>query len=122
MNRILVVGAGGQIGTELVPHLQKLYGNENVIAGEVREDVVKKLNENCTAIQMNALDFEGFSKVVQKYEIDSIYNLVALLSAKGEANPLLAWDINMGALLNSLKIAKEFKCKLFTPSSIQSLE
>ncbi len=118
MKRILIVGAGGQIGTELVPHLQKLYGTENVIAGEVREEVVEKLNETCNAVQMNALDFESYRALVEKLEIDAIYNLVALLSAKGEANPLLAWDINMGALMNSLKIAKEFNCKVFTPSSI----
>ena len=118
MKKILVVGAGGQIGTELVPHLQKLYGSENVIAGEVRAEVVDKLSNSCKAVQMNALDFEGFRSVVEREQVDAIYNLVALLSAKGEVNPLLAWDINMGALLNSLKIAKEFNCKLFTPSSI----
>ncbi len=118
MKRILVVGAGGQIGTELVPHLQKVYGKENVVAGEVREDVVKKLSENCEAIKLDALDIQGYGEAIKKYKIDGIYNLVALLSAKGEMNPLLAWNINMGALLNSLNLAKEFKCALFTPSSI----
>lgn len=118
MKKILVVGAGGQIGTELVPHLQKKYGEENVIAGEVRDEVVKKLSEKCIAIKLDALDFQGYVEAIKKYQIDGIYNLVALLSAKGELNPDLAWKINMGALLNSLNLAREFKCALFTPSSI----
>ena len=118
MKKILVVGAGGQIGTELVPHLQKTYGKENVIAAEVRPEVVKRLSQTCEAIQLDALDFEGYGAAIKKYGIDGIYNLVALLSAKGELNPDLAWKINMGALLNSLNLAREFKCALFTPSSI----
>ncbi|MBQ1885873.1 MAG: NAD-dependent epimerase/dehydratase family protein [Bacteroidales bacterium] len=118
MKKILVVGAGGQIGTELVPHLQKTYGADNVIAAEVRPEVVKRLSETCEAIQLDALDFEGYGNAIKKFGIDGIYNLVALLSAKGEMNPDLAWKINMGALLNSLNLAREFKCALFTPSSI----
>lgn len=118
MKKILVVGAGGQIGTELVPHLQKVYGEDNVIAGEVRDEVVKKLSEKCIAIKLDALDLQGYGEAVKKYGVDGIYNLVALLSAKGEQNPDLAWKINMGALLNSLNLAREFKCALFTPSSI----
>ena len=118
MKKILVVGAGGQIGTELVPHLQKTYGADNVIAAEVGPDVVKRLSLTCEAIQLDALDFEGYGNAIKKYGIDGIYNLVALLSAKGEMNPDLAWKINMGALLNSLNLAREFHCALFTPSSI----
>lgn len=118
MKRILVVGAGGQIGTELVPFLQKNYGEDNVIAAEVRPEVVERLSENSMAIQLDALDFNGYGEAIKKYNIDGIYNLVALLSAKGELNPELAWKINMGALMNSLNLAKELNCALFTPSSI----
>ena len=68
--------------------------------------------------RLNALDGEAYAEVVKKYKIDAIYNLVALLSAVGEANPQKAWQINMGALMNSLEIAREYNCALFTPSSI----
>ena len=118
MKKILVLGAGGQIGTELVPHLQKNYGYDNVIAADLRPEIVAKLGENSRAVVMNALEMEAYAKFVKSEEIDTIYNLVALLSATGEKNPQLAWNINMGALLNSLNIAQEYNCSIFTPSSI----
>lgn len=115
---ILVVGAGGQIGTELIPHLQSLYGEDNVIAADLKKDNVLRLGESCRAITLDALDIESYREVVSKNGVGRIYNLVALLSATGENNPQLAWEINMGALLNSLELAREFGCSLFTPSSI----
>ncbi len=118
MKTILVVGAGGQIGTELVPHLQKIYGYDNVIAADLKDEVVTKLTGFSRAVKLDALDLKSYTQIVEDYKIDSIFNLVALLSATGEKNPMLAWDINMGALLNSLNIAKDYNCALFTPSSI----
>ncbi|PKO96202.1 MAG: UDP-glucose 4-epimerase [Bacteroidetes bacterium HGW-Bacteroidetes-7] len=115
---ILVVGAGGQIGTELIPHLQSLYGEDNVIAADLKKDVVEKLSEISRSVVLDALDVNGYRELVSKNKIGRIYNLVALLSATGEKNPQLAWDVNMGALINSLELAREFNCSLFTPSSI----
>ncbi len=118
MKKILVVGAGGQIGTELVPHLQKVYGHDNVIAADLKPEMVKRLAGFSRAISLDALNAEEYNKVVKENKVDGIYNLVALLSATGEKNPQLAWNINMGALLNSLNIARENNAALFTPSSI----
>lgn len=77
-----------------------------------------KLAENGAFEELDALNAERFVEIVKKYKIDTIFNLVALLSATGEKNPQLAWKINMGALMNSLEISREFNCAVFTPSSI----
>ncbi len=116
MKRILIVGAGGQIGSELTMYLRGIYGGANVVAADVRE--CKALAENGPFEVLNALDVPAYAAVVAKYNIDSIFNLVALLSATGEKDPKRAWDINIGALVNSLEIARRFGCSLFTPSSI----
>ena len=118
MKNIIIVGAGGQIGMELVPHLQKRYGEDHVIAVDVRPELCDKLKSMAITEQLNALDVHAYAQVIKKYRIDSIFNLVALLSATGEKNPQLAWQVNMGALLNSLELARENGCALFTPSSI----
>ena len=101
MKRILVIGAGGQIGTELVPHLQKVYGHDNVIGADLKDEAVAKIGSYARAIKLDALDFNAFGEAVKEHKIDAIFNLVALLSATGEKNPELAWKINMGALVNS---------------------
>jgi len=118
MKNILVVGAGGQIGTELVPHLQKQYGTDHVIAADVRPEICEKFSQMAITVSLDALDAEAYAQIIKKYKIDAIYNLVALLSATGEKNPQLAWKINMGALINALELAKEYQCAVFTPSSI----
>ena len=116
MKRILIVGAGGQIGSELTMYLRSIYGEANVVAADVRQ--CKALAENGPFEVINALDVPAYAAIVSKYKIDSIFNLVALLSATGELDPKRAWDINIGALVNSLEIARRFGCALFTPSSI----
>lgn len=118
MKRILVIGAGGQIGTELVPHLQRLYGTDNVISADLKDEQVAKMSQFGIAEKLDATDANAFAEAVKKHKVDAIFNLVALLSATGEKMPQVAWGINMGALLNSLNIAKEFGCAVFTPSSI----
>ena len=118
MKKILIVGAGGQIGSELVPHLRSIYGNNNVVAADISADKCRALAEAGPFEELNALDGEAYTAVVKKYGIDTIFNLVALLSATGEKNPKLAWDINIGALTNALYIGKDNNCAVFTPSSI----
>ena len=119
MKRVLVIGAGGQIGTELVPHLQKHYGEDNVFAADLKEEMVEKLKkQHGNGIQLDALDYDSYEKLVKDNYIDGIFNLVAMLSATGEGRPKVAWKLNMGALLNSLNIALDNNCAIFTPSSI----
>ena len=118
MKKILIIGAGGQIGSELVPHLRSIYGNNNVVASDINAEKCRALAEAGPFEPLNALDGEAYAAIVKKYGIDTIFNLVALLSATGEKNPKLAWDINIGALTNSLYIAKDNNCAVFTPSSI----
>lgn len=113
MKKILIVGAGGQIGTELKMRLRAQYGDKNVIAADLQANT---RDEN--SIQLDAMDASALSLIVNKYKIDTIYNLVALLSARGEKDPALAWRINMGALLNALEVARQYGCAVFTPSSI----
>ena len=110
MKKILIVGAGGQIGSELVPHLRSIYGNNNVVAADISAEKCKVLAEAGPFEELNALDGEKYTAIVKKYGIDTIFNLVALLSATGEKNPVLAWNINIGALTNSLNIAKDNDC------------
>ena len=117
MKNILVMGAAGQIGSELVPAMRKIYGNSNVIASDIKTDVSAVLKEGPFEI-VDCLDTKKIKDVITKYKIDTVYNLVALLSAVGEQNPLLSWKINVGGLMNLLELARELKFSLFTPSSI----
>lgn len=118
MKKILIVGAGGQIGSELVPHLRSIYGNSNVVAADISVEKCRHLAEDGPFEELDVLDKNRYIEIVKKYSIDTIFNLVALLSATGEKNPELAWKINIGALTNSLNIAKDNDCAVFTPSSI----
>ena len=118
MKKILVIGAAGQIGSELVPALRLNYGEANVVASDINPNATGDWKESGPFEVIDALSADSVSEVVKKYNIDAIYNLAALLSARGEADPQLAWKVNMGALLNILEIAKAFNCSIFTPSSI----
>lgn len=116
MKKILIVGAGGQIGSELVPFLRSIYGSESVVATDVRE--CKSLSEDGPFEVLDALNPTNMASVVARYHIDTIFNLVALLSAVGERNPQMAWGVNMGALMNALEVGRQHHCAVFTPSSI----
>lgn len=116
MKNILIIGAGGQIGSELTTYLRSIYGGSHVIATDVRE--CKALGEDGPFEIVNALDATSVASAVARHKVDTIFNLVALLSAVGERNPQMAWNVNMGALMNSLEVSLQHHCQLFTPSSI----
>jgi len=117
MNKILVMGAAGQIGSELVPYLRKIYGNDNVVASDIKTEIPEILGGGPYEI-INGLDEKRIAEVIKKYKTDTVYNLIALLSAVGEQKPQLSWKINIGSLINLLELAKEMNFALFTPSSI----
>ncbi|MCK9185731.1 MAG: NAD-dependent epimerase/dehydratase family protein, partial [Candidatus Cloacimonetes bacterium] len=118
MKNILVIGAAGQIGSELVPYLRKIYGDSHVLATFNRTPLPAEISEAGPTAQMNATDGNSMYQVIKKHNIDAIYNLVAVLSVKGEANPPLSWKINMDTTFNCLENMKEVKGAVFTPSSI----
>ena len=114
MNKTLVIGAAGQIGTELVEELRARRGVDQVIASDIQ---IKNLLTPC--YELDATDPDKVRKIVQKEGISEVYNLVAMLSAKGEKEPQKAWDLNMKTLFIILDLAKEGKIKkIFWPSSI----
>ena len=121
MEKILVIGATGQIGSELTLELRKRYGNENVVAGYIKGSEPKgELKESGPAELADVTNSEQIESIVKKYEIDTIYNLAALLSVVAESKPRLAWEIGIDGLWNVLEIARIHNCAVFTPSSIGS--
>jgi len=117
MERILITGALGQIGYELTLRLRELYGDDAVLATDIRQD----RSRVATAGPFRILDVTDGSAVydaAKAHGADAIIHLAALLSATAEAKPLLAWQLNMGGLLNVLEAARELGCRVFSPSSI----
>ena len=117
--KILVIGSSGQIGGELVEGLRAMYGQESVIASDIK-DLDKETLKNAAPYEtLNVLNSKRIFEIVQKYEITQIYLLAALLSATAEKNPMFAWDLNMNGLFNVLDLAKEGHIKkVYWPSSI----
>lgn len=117
MKKILVTGSLGQIGTELVTKMRGIYGADNVIATDIRDNGSDVVKAGPFEI-LDVTDAGKMNELASKYKVDTIVHLAALLSATAEKNPLLAWNLNMGGLVNALETARELKCQFFTPSSI----
>jgi nucleoside-diphosphate-sugar epimerase len=116
--KILIIGACGQIGTELTKKLRSIYGVENVIASDIRKLNNEVVNSGPFEV-VNALDFNQIENIVEAHQIDEVYLMAALLSATAEKNPAFAWDLNMNSLFHVLNLAKAGKIKkIFWPSSI----
>lgn len=117
MKKILITGAMGQIGSELTMNLRKALGNDNIIASGLN-------HEDSIVTGSGPFEIVDVTKPIQiadavkKHNVDWVIHLAAVLSAVGEKNPGLAWDVNMGGLFNVLEVARETGCKVFTPSSI----
>ncbi len=116
--KVLIIGACGQIGTELTKKLRSIYGVENVVASDIRKLNIDVVNDGIFEV-VNALDYNQIEHLIEQYEITDVYLMAALLSATAEKNPAFAWDLNMNSLFHVLNIAKTGKIKkIFWPSSI----
>ncbi|MBO4741098.1 MAG: NAD-dependent epimerase/dehydratase family protein [Bacteroidales bacterium] len=118
MEKILVIGCAGQIGSELTVELRKIYGDSNVVASDIRQASPDIMEAGPFEI-LNVLETEKVAEVVKKHGITQIYHLAAILSGNAEKKPLPSWNINMSGLLGILELAKEVKLhRMFWPSSI----
>ncbi|MDX1501472.1 MAG: L-threonine 3-dehydrogenase [Thermoanaerobaculia bacterium] len=118
MRRILVTGALGQIGSELVPALRQRYGADNVVSSDVRMPPAGSQLGDGRFAWVDCTWLPQIREAVRKHGIDTIYHLAALLSAVAEEKPQVAWDVNMGGLYRVLEVARENGCAVFHPSSI----
>jgi nucleoside-diphosphate-sugar epimerase len=116
--KIMVLGAAGQIGSDLVSSLRQKYGNNNVVATDLAENCPPALVDGPYE-SLDALNADALLAVIKKYEINHVYHLVAMLSATAEKHPMKGWDLNMRSLFNLLEIAKDKHIqRIFWPSSI----
>ncbi len=119
MTKILVTGATGQIGSELAVELRTKYGGANVVAAGHKRLPGDALVKSGPYEVLDATDKSALASIVAKYDIDTVYHLASILSAVGEQNPQLAWEVNMGGLYNILELARQRKgTRIFWPSSI----
>jgi nucleoside-diphosphate-sugar epimerase len=117
VQRILVTGALGQIGSELVPALRDRYGADRVVASDVQMHA-SSVGGNGPFAYVDCVHIRQIADVVQRYDVGTIYHLGALLSAVAESKPREAWDVNMGGIYRVLEVAREYRCAVFFPSSI----
>lgn len=121
MKNVLVVGSTGQIGSELTRELRKNYGNEHVVAGYIPgAEPQGELRDSGPSAVADVTNGAMIAEVVRKHDIDTIFNMAALLSVVAESKPQLAWQIGINGLWNILEVARESRCAVFTPSSIGS--
>ncbi|MBX3165387.1 MAG: NAD-dependent epimerase/dehydratase family protein [Bacteroidetes bacterium] len=114
--KILIIGAGGQIGVELTESLSKIYGNKNIIPSDLKDTGIFTNN---SFEKLDALDKNALFDIVKKHGVTQVYHLAALLSATGEQNPMFAWKLNMESLFHVLDLAKEKHIsQIYWPSSI----
>ncbi|MFR9166530.1 MAG: NAD-dependent epimerase/dehydratase family protein [Dysgonomonas sp.] len=119
MKKILFTGCGGQIGTELALAFRSLYGNDNVITSDKSDNINKELRDSGLFLHLDVLDKQALNDVVEKYDVGSIVHLAAILSAVGEKNPQLAWNVNINGTVNIFELAREKGIsKVLVPSSI----
>jgi nucleoside-diphosphate-sugar epimerase len=117
MRRILITGALGQIGSELVPALREHYGAEQVVASDLRI-MPPPLSAQGLYEHLDCTSLQQILEVMRRHDIGAVYHLAALLSAVAEEKPHAAWSINMGGLYNVLEAARQYRCQVFFPSSI----
>lgn len=115
---ILVTGALGQIGSELVPALRMTYGEDHVIASDLRMVPAGAPAAAGRHEHLDCTDCQQVLEIVRRHDVGTIYHLAALLSATAEAKPQVAWSLNMGSLYNVLEVARQYHCSVFFPSSI----
>ncbi|HET6990403.1 MAG TPA: NAD-dependent epimerase/dehydratase family protein, partial [Bacteroidia bacterium] len=106
MNKILVIGSSGQIGTELVMELRARFGNDNVIASDLKSSA-QEVMESGPFETLDVLDKQKLFSIIRKHNVKQVYLLAALLSATAEQNPMFAWKLNMESLFNVLELARE---------------
>lgn len=118
MKRVLLTGALGQIGTELTTHLRNLFGENHVVATDIRKSGSEEVIGTGPFHLVDCRNGTRLTQIVREHKIDTIFHLAAHLSAVAEANPQNAWDVNIGGLYSVLEVARATNCAVFTPSSI----
>lgn len=119
MKNILFTGCGGQIGSELTLAFRQIYGNDNIIASDVSDHVSTELLESGPYVHLDVLDAKAIAATVDKYKIDAIVHLAAILSAVGEKKPQLAWNVNINGSINVFEVAREKGLeRVLVPSSM----
>ncbi|UCC79015.1 MAG: NAD-dependent epimerase/dehydratase family protein, partial [Candidatus Zixiibacteriota bacterium] len=119
MKKILVTGAVGQIGSELTMELRKRFGAENVIATGRKTEPSDELRNSGPFHFINVNQIDTVEEIVKKYDIDTVYHMAAILSAVGEKNPQLCWDVNMNGTINILELGIKYEmARIIIPSSI----
>lgn len=117
MKKILVTGALGQIGSELVMKLRELYGADHIVATDLKSSA-HEITRSGPFELLDVTNDKAMFEIAKRYKVDTVIHLAALLSATAEEKPLLAWTLNMGGLMNALEVSRELGCQFFTPSSI----